>query len=80
MNTKFEVSKHVLVPEHKKLNDKEKTALLDKYYISSTNLPRISKKDKSLLDLNVKEGDVIRITRKSPTAGITKFYRVVINE
>ncbi len=80
MKTKLEINKHVLVPEHKKLNDKEKAALLDKYNISPTNLPRILKKDKGISDLNAKEGDVIIVTRNSLTAGVIKFYRVVVNE
>lgn len=80
MKTKSEVDKHVLVPEHKKLKDKEKTTLLDKYHISHNNLPRILMKDKAISNLKTKEGDVIIIKRQSPTAGVTKFYRVVINE
>ena len=80
MKTKFEMDKHVLVPEHKKLNDKEKAALLEKYNISPNNLPRILKKDKVISDLKIKEGDIIKIKRKSPTAGVTDFYRVIIND
>jgi len=80
MKTKLEITKHVLTPEHKKLNDKEKAALLEKYYISPHNLPRILKKDKALSNLKVEEGDIIKITRKSPTAGITNFYRVIVND
>ena len=80
MKTTFEVNKHVLVPEHKKLNDKEKAALLEKYNISPNNLPRILKKDKVISDLKIKEGDIIKIKRKSPTAGVTDFYRVIIND
>ena len=80
MKTNFEVNKHVLVPEQKKLNDKEKATLLEKYNISPNNLPRILKNDKSISNLKVKESDVIKITRDSPTAGVISFYRVVINE
>ena len=80
MKTNVEVNKHVLVPEHKKLNDKEKAVLLERYHISPNNLPRILSKDQAISELKAKKGDVIKITRKSPTAGVTKFYRVVINE
>nr|AIF00806.1 DNA-directed RNA polymerase subunit H (rpoH) [uncultured marine group II/III euryarchaeote KM3_139_C07] len=80
MKAKFDVKKHVLVPEQKKLNDKEKAALLEKYYISINNLPRILTKDKAISDLKVKEGDVIKVTRQSSTAGVIEFYRVVVNE
>ena len=80
MKTTFEVNKHVLVPEHKKLNDKEKETLLEKYNISLNNLPRMLHKDKAISNLKPKEGDVIKITRQSPTAGVINFYRVIINE
>ena len=80
MKKTLELNRHVLVPEHKKLNDKEKAALLDKYNISPTNLPRILKKDKIVSELKVTEGDIIKVTRKIATAGVTNFYRVVINE
>ena len=80
MKTKFEKNKHVLVPEHKNLNDKEKVALLEKYNISPHNLPRILQNDKAISNLKLKDGDVIKIMRDSPTAGIIEFYRVVINE
>ena len=48
--------------------------------LSLNNLPRILKKDSGISHLKINEGDVIKITRKSPTAGIIDFYRVVVNE
>ena len=80
MKTNVEVNKHVLVPEHKKLNDKEKATLLEKYNIAPTNLPRILKKDNAISNLKVNVGDIIKITRQSPTAGVTNFYRVIIDD
>lgn len=77
--TKIEVTKHALVPEHQKLNEKEKKELLDKYRVSLKELPKISKKDPAIQGLGAKEGDVIKIIRKSPTAGEAYFYRCVIN-
>jgi DNA-directed RNA polymerase subunit H len=68
---------HILVPEHEKLNEKEKEELLALYDISLAELPRIRKSDAALAGMNVKSGDVIKITRNSPTAGIAIFYRVV---
>ncbi len=76
---KYDIKKHLLVPEHIKLNDKEKKELLEKYHISLKELPKISKKDPAIDHLNPKEGDVIKIIRKSPTAGESIFYRGVIN-
>lgn len=68
---------HILVPEHEKLTEKEKEELLAKYAISLEELPRIRKSDAALVGMNVKSGDVIKITRNSPTAGEAIFYRVV---
>ena len=41
-------------------------------------LPKISKKDPAIKELNVKVRDVIKIIRKSPTAGEAVFYRGVV--
>jgi len=76
---KYDIRKHIFVPEHSKLNDKEKNDLLEKYHISMKELPKITKKDPAIQHLNVKEGDVIKITRISKTAGEAIFYRGVIN-
>ncbi len=76
---KYDIQKHFLVPEHSKLNDKEKKELLEKYHISLKELPKINKKDSAIAFLNPKEGDVIKVTRKSKTAQEAIFYRGVIN-
>jgi DNA-directed RNA polymerase subunit H (RpoH/RPB5) len=72
--------KHVLVPEHIKLSESEKKELLDRYKISLNELPRILKNDPAIAHLNVKEGDVIKIIRKSDSAGKSIYYRVVVYE
>ena len=77
---KFEVKSHVLVPEHIKLSDKEKKELFEKHAISFIELPKIRTHDPAISHLNAKEGDVIKIIRKSDTAGKTIFYRGVSNE
>jgi DNA-directed RNA polymerase subunit H len=76
---KFDIKKHELVPKHSKLSEKDKKALLDKYKISVYDLPLIKKDDAAISDLDVKAGDVVKITRESPTAGESIFYRCVIN-
>lgn len=75
---KFDVTKHELVPKHSKLTEKEHKELFEKYAIDMPNLPRIYKNDPAILDLDVKEGDIVKIVRKSPTAGETVFYRRVV--
>ena len=73
------IRKHILVPEHSKLTEKEIQELLEKYNITLNELPKILSTDPAIEKLNTKQGDVIKITRDSPTAGISIYYRVVIN-
>ena len=75
---KFEVTKHELVPKQAKLSEKEMKELYEKYSIDLMNLPRIFKSDPSIQNLDVKDGDIVKISRKSPTAGETHFYRRVV--
>jgi len=75
---KVDITKHVLVPIHIKLDEKEAEELLKKYNISKNQLPKIRIDDPAIRNLNVKPGDIIKIIRKSPTAGESIFYRVVV--
>ena len=74
---KFIAKTHVLMPKHTKLSDKEKDQLFSNYKITFNELPRIMKTDPALSQLDVKEGDVIKITRKSVTSGTSIYYRGV---
>ena len=74
---KFKVDKHILTPKHYKLSDKEKQQLLEKYNVISKELPKILKSDSAIKELDAKRGDIIKIVRKSSTAGESIFYRVV---
>lgn len=77
---KKEAIKHVLIPEHKKVSEKEKKDILYKYGITLNELPAIHKSDPALAGMDVEPGDVIKIERDSSTAGKTVFYRGVIDE
>lgn len=72
------VTKHQLIPNHTKLNDKEKQSLLEKYGITLKDLPSLHSTDPGIADLKAKPGDIIKIERSSPTAGQALFYRSVI--
>ncbi len=74
-----DIKKHLLVPEHSKLNKTEIKELLDKYDITVNELPKIPASDAAIQGLNASPGDVIKIIRNSPTAGKSIYYRVVIN-
>ncbi|MBI3036940.1 DNA-directed RNA polymerase subunit H [Candidatus Woesearchaeota archaeon] len=75
---KIDVRKHLLVPRHEKLSEKEKDEVLKSYSATTDDFPRILKRDAALQGINVKFGDMIKITRRSLTAGQTVFYRVVV--
>lgn len=74
----LEVKKHILVPKHQKIQAKEAEELLIKYNIAPKQLPKILKKDPALEGLDIEKGDIIKITRKSPTAIKVNIYRVVV--
>lgn len=74
---KLEVDKHQLVPKHILLAEREKEELLQKYGITLRQLPRISLEDAAIKEMNPKIGDVVKIVRKSVTAGESEYYRVV---
>ncbi|MCS7093882.1 MAG: DNA-directed RNA polymerase subunit H [Candidatus Aenigmarchaeota archaeon] len=76
---KIDVSKHELVPKHEIVTEEEKKEIVEKYG-SLKNLPRIYSTDPQVKILNAKPGDVIKITRKSETAGETIYYRIVIEK
>ena len=76
---KIDLTKHVLIPKHTKLSDKETGELLKHYNITVDSLPKILKGDAALSTLSAKPGDVIKIVRNSSTAGESVFYRVIVN-
>jgi DNA-directed RNA polymerase subunit H len=76
---KPDVSKHALVPKHTKLSEKEKEEVLKVYSATLDDFPRILKKDAAIQGLNVKAGDVVKVTRNSSTAGEITFYRTVVS-
>ncbi len=64
--------------KHVKCGDSEKEKICKKYDINTKELPKILREDFAIKNLNVKPGDIIKIERKSKTAGITAYYREVV--
>jgi DNA-directed RNA polymerase subunit H len=70
---------HEMVPKHIILTEEEKQALLKKYNIQSEWLPLIKSSDAVVRAIGGKPGDIVKILRKSATAGADAvFYRYVI--
>ena len=71
---------HLLVPNHERLSKDEKSKLLEKYFIDETKLPVIKIEDPAIKHMELVPGDVIKIERKSLTAGEALFFRRVVDE
>jgi len=71
--------KHRLVPEHIILSEEEKKEVIMKYAGGDPyKLPYILASDPVVKAIGAKPGDIIKIIRKSPTAGVAVYYRLVV--
>ncbi len=82
---KFNVLEHELVPEHYLVPEEEEAIVLERLKVKKENLPKIRKSDPVLRILerqygHIPIGSLIKIVRKSPTAGRIIVYRVVVRE
>jgi DNA-directed RNA polymerase subunit H len=74
----FDLFQHKLVPKHEILTPEEKQELLAKHKVQPYQLPQISSADPAVNAIGAKPGDILRIIRKSPTAGEHLAYRYVV--
>jgi len=74
------ITEHELVPKHEVLGPEEVKALLEEYKITLNELPRILASDPVVREIGARPGDVLKITRRSPTAGLATYYRLVVSE
>jgi DNA-directed RNA polymerase subunit H len=76
--TKFSLLDHGSVPKHEIMSEGELKSVLNKYSIEKEQLPKIKVQDPVCKEIGASIGDVIKITRKSQTAGEAEYYRLVI--
>jgi DNA-directed RNA polymerase subunit H len=74
----FEIFEHKLVPKHEILSEKEKSQILAEYKIQPYQMPQIKATDPAVKAIGAKPGDMLKIIRKSQTAGEHIAYRYVV--
>ena len=75
----YNISRHILVPKHEIVEDeKEIDAILETYQLKKNQLPIILKTDPMARYMDMKAGDVMKITRNSPSAGEAIIYRFCV--
>ncbi|KAL8876053.1 MAG: hypothetical protein Q9192_008936, partial [Flavoplaca navasiana] len=72
------ITHHELVPKHILLSAAEKKQLLERYRLKDAQLPRIQTGDPMAKYLGLRRGQVVKIIRKSETAGRYASYRWTI--
>ena len=74
----FDIFEHGLVPLHEILTQKEQAQLLAKYKLKPYQMPQIKSTDPAVKAIGAIPSDILRIIRKSSTAGEHVAYRYVV--
>jgi DNA-directed RNA polymerase subunit H len=74
----FDIFEHALVPRHEILTEKEQNELLAQYKIQPYQMPQIKSTDPAVKAIGARPGNILRIIRKSSTAGEHIAYRYVV--
>lgn len=74
----FNIFEHELVPKHEILTPEEREQLLAQYKVQPYQLPQIKASDPAVKIVGAKPGDILRVIRKSSTAGEHSAYRYVV--
>ncbi len=75
---RFNLFDHQLVPLHVLLSEEEAKEILERYRLKPYQLPFIKASDPAARAIKAKPGDLVKIIRKSQTAGEAVAYRHVI--
>lgn len=69
---------HALIPEHEIVPQDQVPEVLSKHGLKLEKFPRILAEDPAIEGLDAVKGDLIKINRKSATAGRVTYFRVVV--
>jgi len=73
----FNILNHDMVPQHHILNEVEKVDIKKKYnVIKDSEFPELSRFDPVAKAIGLRPGELCEITRSSPTAVQSKYYRI----
>lgn len=74
----FNVFKHSIVPKHQILSQEEKAKVLEIFRVKPYQIPLINTSDPIIKVIGGKAGDMVKIMRRSQTAGEYLSYRYVV--
>ncbi len=74
----FEIFNHDFVSKHELLTPEEKEEFLAELKVQPYQLPRIKAHDPAIIAVGGKPGDIVRVIRKSQTAGEYAAYRYIV--
>jgi len=74
---KKDILDHELVPTHVILSESDVEKIFKDLDFEQEQLPKIKSDDPVVKSIDAKKGDVLEITRRSPTAGTFVTYRLV---
>jgi len=74
----FNIYEHVLVPKHEIATQEEREKVLSEYRVQPYQLPRLKASDPAVKAIGAKPGDLVKVTRDSPSAGKYVSYRYVV--
>ena len=78
MVRKLDILNHELVPKHEVLSPEEKRRVLKELGVKPEMLPWIRSSAPIARIIGAKPGDIVKITRRSRTAGVFVAYRFVV--
>ncbi len=72
------LSQHFMVPKHEVVPQDKVLDVLKAFFATKERIPQIMAQDPMVEEIGGKRGDLVKITRHSPTAGRSIYYRIVV--